>query len=250
MSFLKYLLIPPVVATILLSSFTYNAIADETSDIATISANLKKRTPPFNVKSIAQSPIPGLYEVLANGNIYYMDKNVSYVIVGGYLYEDATKKNLTLEHKIELTKIKFDSLPLKNAIEIKKGTGEYKFAIFSDPDCPFCKSLEKGLDQDKVNNYTAYVFLFPLKELHPNAREKAETIWCAKDKKEAWLNWMVKDTLPNKTQCENPIESNMKLADELGVSGTPTIYLSDGTQTQDPKELFTAITGLKVTIVK
>jgi thiol:disulfide interchange protein DsbC len=249
MSFLKFFFLSPVIGALLLSSFMYSAIADEASDIAAISANLKNRTPPFNVKSISQSPISGLYEVLANGNMYYMDKNVSYVFVGN-IYEDATKKNLTLDRKKELTKIKFESLPFKNAIEIKKGTGEYKFAIFSDPDCPFCKSLEKGLDHDKVNNYTAYVFLFPLKELHPYAEEKAESIWCAKDKKEAWLNWMVKESLPNKTQCENPITSNIKLADQLGVSGTPTIYLSDGTQTQDPKELFTAITGLKVTIVK
>ena len=243
----KQLLASSLLATLLLGSAIQITHADEATDIASIAANLKKRTPPFNVKNIKQSPIPGLYEVFANGNMYYMDKNVTYVLVGANMYEDATRKNLTLEHKKELTSIKFNDLPFKNAIEIKKGTGEYKFAIFSDPDCPFCKSLEQGMEYDKVSNYTAYVFLLPLKELHPNAAEKAESIWCAKDKKEAWLNWMVKETAPEKAKCDNPIESNTKLADELGVAGTPTIYLSDGTQT---KELFTAITGQKVTIVK
>jgi thiol:disulfide interchange protein DsbC len=228
--------------------------ADEASDIANIKNNLQKRTPPFNVKSVKQSPIVGVYEVFANGNMYYMDKDVAYVFFGGSLYEDATKKNLTVERKKELTSIKFDSLPFKDAIEIKKGTGAYKFAVFSDPDCPFCKTLEQGLEKDiegiKITDYTAYIFLFPLKELHPDAVAKAENIWCAKDKKEAWQNWMIKDIAPEKASCENPILRNEQLATDFGVSGTPTIYLNDGSQTQDLKELVSSIIGKKINIIK
>jgi thiol:disulfide interchange protein DsbC len=162
-------------------------------------------------------------------------------MVGGSLLEDASKKNLTAERLKELTSIKFDDLPLKNAIEIKKGTGAYKFAVFTDPDCPYCKTLEQGLDKMALTDYTAYVFLYPLKNIHPDAAEKAESIWCSKDKQGTWLNWMVKDTAPVKSTCDNPIESNEKLAEDLGVAGTPTIYLNNGMQTQNPQELVAAI---------
>jgi thiol:disulfide interchange protein DsbC len=199
------------------------------------------RQPPIKAKSIKLSPLAGLYEVYASGNIFYVDKTVSYVMVGGSLLDDASKKNLTAERLKELTSIKFGDLPLKNAIEIKKGTGAYKFAVFTDPDCPYCKTLEQGLEKLEVTDYTAYVFLFPLKELHPDAVAKAESIWCAKDKPEAWLNWMVKGTSPVSSTCDNPIVSNEKLADALGVAGTPTIYLNDGKQTQNPQELIAAI---------
>ena len=161
--------------------------------------------------------------------------------MGGSLLEDATKKNLTAERLNELTSIKFDTLPFKNAIEIKKGTGAYKFAVFSDPDCPFCKTLEQGLDKLALTDYTAYVFLFPLKELHPDATAKAESIWCAKDKSQAWTNLMVKGDAPQKATCANPLADNEKLADKLGVAGTPTIYLNDGKQTQSPQDLVKAI---------
>lgn len=236
MPYLKSTLAISLISIGLLSA-TVPAYADNASDIAAIKSNLEMRKPPLMAKSIQASPIAGLYEVFANGNIFYVDKTVSYVLVGGSLLEDATKKNLTAERLSALTSIQFESLPLKNAIEIKKGTGAYKFAVFSDPDCPFCKTLEQGLDKMALTDYTAYIFLFPLKELHPNAMAKAESIWCAQDKKAAWSNLMIKGTEPTKATCSNPLADNEKLANDLGVAGTPTIYLNDGKQTQSPQDL-------------
>jgi thiol:disulfide interchange protein DsbC len=220
MNFSRKILASLLSAGLLLGSNSLVAHAGETEDIKAIKSNLEKRTPPLLAKSIKLSPLTGIYEVYANGNIFYVDKTVSYVMLN-------------------------DSLPLKNAIEIKKGNGAYKFAVFSDPDCPFCKTLEQGLDKMGISDYTAYVFLFPLKELHPDAVVKSESIWCAKDKSEAWLNWMVKGTAPAKANCENPILANEKLADELGVAGTPTIYLNTGKQTQAPQELVAAMKDKK-----
>lgn len=241
MTFSKKLFTSLLSAGLLLGGSTLLAHASEADDINAIKMNLEKRTPPLNAKSIKLSPLAGIYEVYANGNIFYVDKNVSYVMVGGSLLEDATKRNITAERLQELTTIKFDSLPFKNAIEIKKGNGSYKFAVFSDPDCPFCKTLEQGLEKMGMSDYTAYIFLFPIKELHPDAVAKSESIWCAKDKNEAWNNWMVKGIAPAKASCDNPIAANEKLADELGVAGTPTIYMNNGKQTQAPQELVAAM---------
>ncbi len=243
MAISKSLKIKLLLATtgVFIASISSQALAGADEDIVAIKSNLEMRIPPIKAKSITLSPLTGLYEVFASGNIFYVDKTVSYIMVGGSLLEDASKKNLTAERLRELTSIKFGDLPLKNAIEIKKGTGAYKFAVFTDPDCPYCKTLEQGLDKMAVTDYTAYVFLYPLKELHPDATEKSESIWCAKDQQESWLSWMVKGTAPVKNTCDNPIESNEKLANDLGVAGTPTIYLNNGIQTQNPQELLAAM---------
>jgi thiol:disulfide interchange protein DsbC len=227
--------------SILLASVSFLAQASTSEDIATIQSKLAGRTPPLKAKSIKASPIAGLYEVYLQGNLIYTDKNFSYAIMNGEMIDTISKKNLTEESLKKLTTIKFNELPLENAIEIKKGSGAYKFAVFSDPDCPYCKSLESGLVESSISNYTAYIFLYPLKTLHPDAASKAESIWCAKDKAEAWSNFMVKSTAPEKGNCENPLTANEKLAEELGVSGTPTIYLNNGRQIQNPDELINAI---------
>lgn len=233
------------VLAVFLASVTLLTQAGTIEDIASIKSKLESRTPPLKAKSIKLSPIDSLYEVYVEGNLIYADKSFSYAIVNGAMLETISKKNLTEESLNQLTTIKFTDLPLQNAIEIKKGSGAYKFAVFSDPDCPYCKSLETGLAKSGVTDYTAYIFLFPLKNLHPDATAKSESIWCAKDKTEAWSNLMLKGTVPEKASCDNPLASNEKLAEEIGVYGTPTIYLSNGGKIQTPQELVAGIKAKK-----
>jgi thiol:disulfide interchange protein DsbC len=224
----------------LLSSLgTFSAQADEITDA--IQDNLKKSNPNLKIKSIQPAQIPGLYEVFTNGIILYVDKGANYVLAGGTLYENSTKRNLTDERMRSLTAIKFDSLPFKDAIEFKKGTGNYKFAVFTDPDCPSCQKMEQGLEKFGITDYTAYIFLMPLEEIHKEARWKAEAIWCASDRSAAWKAWMVEGKLPEKATCQNPIDNVKKLSEELGVAGTPTIYFADGNMTNNPQELVQAI---------
>lgn len=226
---------------LLLTSVNSLGHAGAAEDMATIKSKLESRTPPIKSKSIKPSPIAGVYEVFIQGSLIYTDKSFSYVIVNGALMETSSKKNLTEERLKQLTTIKFNELPFQNAIEVKKGSGAYKFAVFSDPDCPFCKTLESGLAKTGISDYTAYIFLYPLKDLHPDATARSESLWCAKDKAEAWTNLMVGGTSPEKANCDNPIAAIEKLAEEMGVTGTPTIYLNNGQLTQKPQELLDAI---------
>ena len=222
---------------LLFASINLIAQSAPQDDISTINSYLEKRNPPINARSIVSTPIPGIYEVYAGGNIFYIDKTGSYVLVGGALLDHTAQKNLTEERLKELSSIKFAELPFQIAIEIKKGTGAYKFAVFTDPECPYCKALEQGLAKNEMNDYTAYVFLYPLKQLHPEAAAKSESIWCAKDRGEAWTSWMVKGIEPVKATCENPVSQTIKLAEEIGVNGTPSIYLEDGHQAKNLKDL-------------
>ena len=226
-----------------MTSLSVNAGTD--NDIASIKSRLETRTPPIKAKSIKPSPIPGLYEVFIQGNIIYTDNQYSYVIVNGSMIDTKSEMNLTDQNYKLLTTIKFGDLPLQNAIEIRKGAGTYKFAVFSDPDCPYCKMLENNLAEANLTDYTAYIFLYPLKNLHPEAAEKSESIWCAKDKSQVWTNFMVKGSNLEKASCDNPLSANELLAEELGVGGTPTIYLNNGQLTQDPQELIEAIQSKK-----
>lgn len=225
----------------LIMSSVLQAHAGTKEDIAAIQSKLDSRNPPVKVKSINTTPINGLYEIFNGSSIIYSDKSFSHVILGGSIIETTKNKNLTEESIKVLTAIKFSDLPLQNAIEIKKGNGAYKFAVFSDPDCPYCKELEISLDKSGATDYTAYLFLYPLKDLHPDSTAKSESIWCAMDKAEAWTNLMVKNIEPDKASCDNPINKNQSLADKLGVSGTPTVYLSNGQQSQNPQELIAEI---------
>lgn len=210
------------------------------SETDALKAKLESSSPGMHVKSIALSPLPGIYEVYASGRIFYSDSKGEHILAGN-LYEVASKRNLTEERVNVLSTIEFDKLPFENAIAITKGSGARKFAVFSDPDCPYCKTLEQHLDKMGLENYTAYIFLYPLEEIHKDARAKSEAIWCATDRAAAWNAWMKEGKLPEKKSCENPVATNRQLGEMLGVGGTPTIYLDNGKKANTPDELFAAL---------
>ena len=232
-----------ITMSLIIAGASLLAHSAQEDDISTIKSYLENRNPPINARSISPTPISGIYEIYAGGTLFYVDKTGSFALVGGALIDDIAKKNLTEDRLNQLGSIKFSELPLQNAIAITKGNGAFKFAMFTDPECPYCKALEQGLAKSEINNYTAYIFLYPLKQLHPNAVEKSESIWCSKDNAEAWTNFMVKGVEPVKKTCSNPVSQNIKLAEEIGVNGTPSIYLEDGHQAQNLNDLITKIKG-------
>jgi thiol:disulfide interchange protein DsbC len=170
--------------------------------------------------------------------VVYSDEKGQFLLVGDML-DVKSKRNLTRERMDKLTAVKWDTLPLKDAIKVVRGNGQRKLAVFSDPDCPYCKRLAKSLA--KVENVTIYTFLMPLDELHPEARKRSAAVWCAHDRGSAWLDLMERGIDPkapkldqkpgqpaSKPACDTPLDRNLELASRLGVRGTPALFSEDG----------------------
>ncbi|WP_070107765.1 DsbC family protein [Burkholderia plantarii] len=201
------------------------AQADQTTD--KLKATLQARLGDATVKGIAKSPIPGLYEVNLGSQIVYSDAAGDYVLLGE-LVDTKSRKNLTEARMAEINKVDFASLPLGNAIKVVKGNGARKIAVFSDPNCPYCKRFESTLQS--MDNVTVYTFLYPV--LTPDSTVKSKAIWCASDRAKSWENWMVNHQAPTGAgNCDTTaLDKNLALGRGLNVTGTPTIILADGTR--------------------
>ncbi len=140
-----------------------------------------------------------------------------------------TKQNLTENRVNERNMIRFDSLPFERAIKVVEGDGSRKLAVFTDPDCPYCKRLEEELKS--VSNVTMYLFMYPLKNLHPDAERHAKAIWCSENNAQVWTAWVLDRKEPeNKTCKDDPVNANLELGKKLNLSGTPTLYFEDGSR--------------------
>ncbi|WP_369063769.1 DsbC family protein [Burkholderia gladioli] len=201
------------------------AQADQATD--KLKTTLQARLGDATVKSIEKSPIPGLYEVNLGSQIVYSDAAGDYVLLGD-LVDTKTRKNLTEARMAEINKVDFASLPLNNAIKYVKGNGARKIAVFSDPNCPYCKRFESTLQS--MDNITVYTFLYPV--LTPDSTVKSKAIWCASDRAKSWENWMVGHQPPSGAgNCDtSALDKNLALGRGLNVTGTPTIILADGTR--------------------
>ena len=209
----------PLLLTVLMASGCNAGEAD-------IKKNIEARFPGAKVDSVAKSPVKGIYEVVVDGGqIIYADEKGDYVLTGDML-ETASRRNLTKEKVDKMSEVKFDTLPLDQAVKVVKGEGKRKLAVFSDPDCPYCRKLEQELA--KLDNVTIYNFIYPL-PMHADAGRKGRLVWCSADPAQAWLDLMLKGKLPEgKDDCANPIEANLALGQKLNVQGTPAIILSNG----------------------
>lgn len=201
------------------------ALADE----AAIRKNLAERLPNFpKIDEISKSPVPGLYEVRIGSDILYADENGDH-IVQGTLIDTKTRSDLTQARIDKLLVIDFASLPLKDAFLIRQGNGARKIVVFADPNCGYCKRLEK--DMLALKDVSIYTFLYPI--LGPDSAAKSKDLWCAKDTGKAWRAWMVDGQLPAKAAagCDTAaLERNVELGKKHRVQGTPAMVFEDGSR--------------------
>ena len=180
------------------------------------------------IDEVRPAPVAGLWELRIGTEVMYTDAKGAYLIQGSII-DTATRKDLTQERIDKLTAIDFASLPLKDAIVWKNGNGKRRIAVFGDPNCGYCKRLEKDLIN--VKDVTVYNFVIPI--LGGDSADKARSIWCAKDSTDAWRGWMVDGVAPPRVmgQCDaSAIERNAALARKHKVNGTPAIVFEDGTR--------------------
>jgi thiol:disulfide interchange protein DsbC len=199
------------------------------ADEATIRKNLAERLPGLTkIDEVSKMPMPGLWEVRVGTDVYYTDDAGNHFIEG-QIIDTRSKVNLTEVRLNKLTAIDFASLPLKDAVVVKQGTGARKLAVFGDPNCGYCKRLEKDLLA--VKDVTIYTFLMPI--LGPDSTAKSRDIWCAKDNGKVWRDWMVDGQAIPKTmaKCDaSALERNLALGQKHKVNGTPAIVFEDGSR--------------------
>jgi thiol:disulfide interchange protein DsbC len=193
--------------------------------LAALTERLHHLYPATRFGDIHPTPWPGVFEVTMGANLAYVDETGQFFLFG-HLYDMTAQRDLTAERKDTLARIDFAALPLADALKEIRGTGERTLAIFSDPDCPYCRRLEDEIRD--LTDVTLYTFLMPIASLHPDARTKAVAVWCAQDRNAAWHALMWRDEQPAAIDCPHPVDRNAALGERLGIAGTPTLIAADG----------------------
>ena len=210
----------------LMAGFTATAVR---ADEAAIRKNLAERLPNFpKIDEVSKSPLPGLFEVRLGTDIVYTDETGNFLIQGA-LIDTRSKVDLTQARIDKLTAIDFASLPLKDAVLVRQGSGARKVVVFADPNCGYCKKLERDLLG--LKDVAIYTFLYPI--LGPDSTTKSRDIWCAKEPAKVWRAWMVDGQAPAKVMgtCDAAaLERNTEMGKKYKVQGTPALVFEDGTR--------------------
>ncbi|ADL56660.1 DsbC family protein [Gallionella capsiferriformans] len=174
------------------------------------------------LEHIAKTPYAGLYEIMIGDKVLYTDELGLYLIDGSVI-DVKNRTDLTEQRRRQL--FNFDKLPLELAVKRVKGNGKRKLAYFTDPQCGYCKKLEKELS--KVSDVTLYMFLYPI---FPGSEEIVRNVRCAKDPAKTWDDLMLKGIAAASIACKTPTDKVMAFGREKQVNGTPNLIFADGTQ--------------------
>ena len=209
----------------LLALLLFTALSTAHAGEAEIRQSLQSKFPNIGkLEHIVKTPYSGLYEVVVGDQLVYTDDQGLYLFDGNII-DTKTRTDLSEQRRHQLFAIEFDKLPLDLAVKRVKGNGQRKMAYFTDPNCGFCKKLEKELTH--VSNVTLYLFMYPI---FPGSDEIVRNVRCSKDPIKAWDEQMLKGNLPASASCKVPTDKIIALARKLKVNGTPNLIFADGTQ--------------------
>jgi len=203
-----------------------NTFAQDTKQIE---EKIKKQFPQLTVEEITASPVDGLYQVIASGNIIYVTKDGRFLMAGDIYDLDNAQNNLTenARKKTRLNSLK--SIDEESMIIYAAKKQDYTITVFTDVDCGYCRKFHAEISKLNDLGITVRYLAFPRAGPNSPAAEKMNKIWCAKDKKLALSNAMEDKPVEGTVCPNNSVSRGYTQGTSMSVNGTPTMVFEDGT---------------------
>ena len=157
--------------------------------------------------------------------LIYVTKNKKYTIIGRVLKSNGQMLIPNFPKNAEI---------IKKGVLFTFGKGKKEIYLVTDPQCPFCRMMEKEKKALLAKDYKVHVILMPL-PFHKYAKAMSYYILAAKtDAQKAkrlqdilsgsneWKNF--KPTKQQKAEFDKELQNAKKAAMELGAQGTPSVY--------------------------
>jgi len=198
--------------------------AGEMSDIKKA---LQELVPELKADSITPSAVDGLYEVIFGTRVFYISADGRYFLQGNIL-DTQTKVSLTELKETTLRASLIQSMDESDLIVFSPESPKHTITVFTDIDCGYCRKLHREIHAYNDAGIAVRYAAFPRSGPNTPSYFKAVSVWCGKDQK-ALMTQAKNGEDFEQTQCDSPVDGHMKVASQLGISGTPTIILEDGT---------------------
>ena len=214
-----------VISLLLLSAWTMNVSADDAVP-ATVSRALAQILPGQQPDQISTTPVNGIYEAVYGPQVVYITADGQYVF-NGDLYALGTRTNLTDAKRKQGRLRLLNSIDPATFITFKPKKIKYVVTVFTDVDCTFCRKMHSEINTYLNRGIEIRYASYPRTGVNSSSYYKAVSVWCAPDRQAA-LTRAKTGALPEKRTCDNPVDEQMAIAEQLGIDGTPLLVFADG----------------------
>lgn len=220
---LKYTLGAALLALLTINS----ALAADIDDVdKRIRASLSLLLPNLKPDSIAETPVPGLYEVTFGARLVYVSADGRFLLQGR-LTDLETRTQITEDRQKQLKQSALAAVDESKMIIYGDDKLPYTITVFTDIDCGYCRKLHSEIDQYNAQGIRVRYMAYPRAGLSSQSARDAENVWCADNPNEAMTIAKHGGKIPAKT-CDNPVAEEYRLGQAFGINGTPALVLDDG----------------------
>lgn len=174
------------------------------------------------------SPIKGpIYQALAGGRLLYYAPESDHLLFAA-IY-DRNGANLTAASEEAFARAKLAMIDTSQALAIGPA-GSPTVIEFTDPDCPYCRSLDRFWAAKEAQGKPVRRLVFFVTGLHPNSAAKAEHILCSADKEAAFhaiYGGAAPDKLVTCPEGQRGVAAHSAAVARMGIQGTPTLVAGD-----------------------
>lgn len=205
------------------------AFADDAGinkDASAIKKMLADLIPDRKPDSIIPAAVPGFYEVSFGPMVIYVSQDGRYALEGDIL-DLKSRRNLTEDRRATKRLAALSSLGEDKMIIFAPKEVKHTISVFTDIDCGYCRKLHSQISQFNAEGIKVRYMAFPRDGLASPSYEKAVSVWCAADRNTALTRAKAGQEIETKS-CDNPVKTEYELGRKMGVTGTPTIVLEDG----------------------
>lgn len=192
--------------------------------------NLKKILPQgLNINFYEESEIENFYVVnVANNQILYVSNDFKYVFAGDVIsLDNGAPSSLNELYQAKLVKQVMSLLEDTRTINFTAKNEKHLIKVFTDISCGYCRLLHSQIDDYLALGISIEYYGFPRDGLQTQVFEDMQSAWCSDDPKLSITKLKAGDDVEEKT-CQNPIQMHYEYGQLLGITGTPSIFLSNG----------------------
>ena len=193
----------------------------------TVQAAFSKLAPQVKVDVVQESVIPGFYEAIIGSQFIYVSKDGRFVLDGSAI-DANSQRDITEAARAKNRMASLKKITPDKRIIFAPANAKYSVTVFTDLDCPFCRRFHQQIEAYNAAGITVEYVFMPL-DIHPGADKKAEAVWCAIDRKQAFTAAM-NGADPGTGTCANPVAETTRIAQSIGITGTPTMLAADGSK--------------------
>jgi thiol:disulfide interchange protein DsbC len=194
-----------------------------------------KKFPQVEIAGVEPSKVKGIFQVeTKNGELLYVSADSKYVLTGDLLdIAGSSTVNVSEQWRSEKRIGALNDLSDNDLVVFPAKEEKGEVLVFTDTSCGYCRKFHAEIPELNALGITVKYVAWPRYGLQSPAGQTMLNVWCADDRSGAMTLAKTNQQVeaPTGKICDqNALQNQINLGHQIGVRGTPAVFLTDGRQ--------------------